>query len=402
MGFLTTNLKHKQAGRSRRLRVAVVTGTRAEFGPLESVLRAMKRWPRLDPRLIVTGMHLLPQFGRTIDQIRAAGWRVDATVRMQTGRGANEEPDALARGISGIARAIDRLACPVVFVLGDRIEAFAAACAATVGRRVLCHSHGGDRAMGILDDIYRDAISRMAHVHLAASRDAVRRLQRMGEEPWRIHLVGAPGLDDIRVLRAGMHRGGHRVRVRLNELMVSVAKRPYAVVVQHPIGRSASAEAATMRRVLQAVEAVGLGGAIIFPNSDAGHEGIVRQIGRWRNRPEWRVFRSLPREDYLLLASHAAVLVGNSSSGIIESASLGVPAVNIGPRQEGRLRCGRSVVDVPDQPLAIRRAVAQAAKTTRPAPTRSVYGDGRAGERIARILGRLKVDDRLTRKRPVF
>ncbi|NLE57006.1 MAG: UDP-N-acetylglucosamine 2-epimerase (hydrolyzing), partial [Planctomycetes bacterium] len=126
------------------------------------------------------------------------------------------------------------------------------------------------------------------------------------------------------------------------------------------------------------------------------------EIGHWQNRREWRVFRSLPREDYLLLASHAAVLVGNSSSGIIESASLGVPAVNIGPRQEGRLRCGRSVVDVPDQPLAIRRAVARAARTTRPAPTRSVYGDGRAGERIARILGCLKADDRLTRKRPVF
>jgi UDP-hydrolysing UDP-N-acetyl-D-glucosamine 2-epimerase len=402
MGLLTGNRRQKRKQRSSRLRVAVVTGTRAEFGLLEPVLRAMRRRPRLDPKLIVTGMHLLPQFGRTVDQIRAAGWRVDVTVRMQTGRGASEEPAVLARGISGIARALDRLDCPVVLVLGDRIEAFAAACAATVGRRVLCHIHGGDRAMGEMDDIYRDAISRMAHVHLAASRDAVRRLRRMGEQPWRVHLVGAPGLDDIRAFRRRLAGSDHKVGMRLRERIGPLAERPYAVVIQHPIGRSDSAEAASMRRVLEAVEAAGLGGAIIFPNSDAGHKGIVREIGRWQKRRKWPVFRSLPREDYLLLASHAAVLVGNSSSGIIESASLGVPAVNIGPRQEGRLRCGPSVADVPDRSQAIRRAVARAARAPRPAPARSVYGDGRAGERIADKLGRLWVDDHLIRKRPMF
>jgi len=402
MGFVTTNRRQERKRRSRNLRVAVVTGTRAEFGLLEPVLRAMQRRPRLDPRLIVTGMHLLPQFGRTVDQIRAAGWRVHATVRMQSGRGVSEEPEALAHGISGIARALDRLDCPVALVLGDRIEAFAAACAATVARRVLCHIHGGDRALGDLDDIYRDAISRMAHVHLAASQEAVLRLRRMGEEPWRIHLVGAPGLDDIRAFHTRWGQRARRTNVRLQELIGPLAGRSYAVVIQHPIGRSDSAEAATMRRVLKSVEAADLDGVIIFPNSDAGHKGIVREIARWQKRRQWLVFRSLPREDYLLLASHAAVLVGNSSSGIIESATLGVPAINIGPRQEGRLRCGPSVVDVPDQSQAIRRAVARAARAARPAQARSVYGDGRAGERIADILGRLRLGDRLIRKRLMF
>ncbi|MGQ9651963.1 MAG: UDP-N-acetylglucosamine 2-epimerase [Phycisphaerae bacterium] len=399
---MITDRRQEQQRRSGKLRVAVVTGTRAEFGLLEPVLRAMHRRKRLDPRLIVTGMHLLPQFGRTVDQIRAAGWRVAATVRMQSGRGAREEPEALARGISGMARAIDRLDCPVVLVLGDRIEAFAAACAATTARRVLCHIHGGDRALGELDDVYRDAISRMAHVHLAASQDAVLRLRRMGEEPWRIHLVGAPGLDDIRAFRAQWNQRARRTNRRLQELIGPLARRSYAVVIQHPIGRSDAAEAATMQRVLDAVEAASLAGVIIFPNSDAGHKGIVREIGRWQKHGQWLVFRSLPRQDYLLLASHAAVVVGNSSSGIIESASLGVPAVNIGPRQEGRLRCGPSVVDVPDRSQAIRRAVANAARATRPAPSRSVYGDGNAGKRIADILGRLRLGDRLIRKRPMF
>ncbi len=145
MGFLKANARGKQ--REDRLRVAVVTGTRAEFGLLEPVLRAMRRHRRLEPRLIVTGMHLLSKFGRTIDQIREAGWDVDAVVRMQSGRGVREEPEALAKGISGIAKAFDRLDCPVVLVLGDRIEALAGACAAAVGRRILVHIHGGDRAV---------------------------------------------------------------------------------------------------------------------------------------------------------------------------------------------------------------------------------------------------------------
>lgn len=401
MGFLRRASKYLRE--PSRLRVAVVTGTRAEFGLLEPVLRAMKRHRRLQPRLIVTGMHLLAEFGRTIDRIRRAGWRVDATVRMQTGvDGFGQGPEALARGIAGIGRALDRLDCPVAVVLGDRIEAFAAACATTAARRILVHIHGGDRAVGDLDDIYRDAISRMAHVHLAASREAVARLRRMGEAARRIHLVGAPGLDDIRAFHEHERKNRAASQRRLLKLIGPVARRPYAVVIQHPIGRHDAAEAASMRRILEAVRAAGLGGVIIYPNSDAGHAGIIGEIRRWQSKPAWRVFRSLDRDDYLRLACHAAVLVGNSSSGIIESASLGVPAVNVGPRQEGRLRCGPAVIDVPDRAAAIRRAIARAIRARRPVSSRSVYGDGRAGQRIAAVLGRLRITQDLLRKRFMF
>lgn len=393
----------KRNSRSPRRTVAVVTGTRAEFGVLESVLRAMRSSRRLNSRLIVTGMHLLPQFGKTIDHIRDAGWRVDATVPMQSG-GDDPSAEALAvgRGVTGIARALDRLRAQVVVVLGDRIEALAGAVAACAGRRVLAHIHGGDRATGDVDDILRNAITRMAHVHLAASQDAVKRLKRMGEPPDRIHLVGAPGLDDIRRLLSRMRAGPRSAERRVRQLLGPLAGAPYALVVQHPCGRGPQQEKAIMDAITKAVEGCGLNGVAIYPNSDPGHSGIVEVINALRSNPRWMSFRSLPREDYLRLASGAALMVGNSSSGVIESASLGINAVNIGRRQFGRLRCGTNVLDAGESPAAILAAVRKALRMAKPRPERSVYGDGKAGRRVARILESLIISPFLLRKNLTF
>jgi UDP-N-acetylglucosamine 2-epimerase (non-hydrolysing)/GDP/UDP-N,N'-diacetylbacillosamine 2-epimerase (hydrolysing) len=385
--------------RTQRRRIAVVTGTRAEFGIVEAVVRELSRRRSLDPKLIVTGMHLLPKFGRTIDHIRRSGWRVDATVRMQSGRDdPSEEAVAVGRGVAGIARALDRLGCEIVIVLGDRIEALAGACAAAVGRKVLAHIHGGDRATGTVDDALRNAITRLAHVHLVASKDAADRLRRMGEQPWRIHLVGAPGLDGIRRFCEAEQVNRRASDLRLHAILGPIADRPYAVVAQHPLARSARQEGGTMRNIIAAVERCGLAGAVIYPNSDPGHEGIIRVIRGLERKPNWRVFRSLVREDYLRLVYRSAVLVGNSSSGIIESASLGVNAVNVGPRQTGRLRCGPNVLDCGESASAIERAVRQAINRGRPVPGRSVYGDGRASGRIADVFERLIISPALLLK----
>ncbi len=380
-------------------RVAVVTGSRAEFGLLEPVLHAMQGHPRLDPRLIVTGMHLLPKFGRTIEHIRAAGWRIDATVRMQTGEdAAAAEPLAVARGMAGIARALHRLRCEIVVVLGDRIEAFAAASAAATGRLIVAHIHGGDRATGDVDDALRNAITRLAHVHLVASRDAADRLKRMGEAPERIHRVGAPGLDAIRVFHDTQRADPARCEELLRARIGSLADRSYAVVLHHPCGRLAHVEAATMRHIVAAVTRCGLAGVAIFPNSDPGHEGILKILGQVARKHDWRRFWSLPREDYLRLVSRAAVLVGNSSSGIIESASLRVNAVNVGSRQLGRLRCGPNVIDCGETAAAITAALRTALDRPRPSPQRSRYGDGQAGPRIAEILDGLDITPDLRQK----
>lgn len=390
---------------SRRRRIAVITGTRAEWGLLEPVMSAIRKRRRLDARVIVTGMHLLKKFGSTVELIRAAGWPIAAEIKMQTGRdSAAAESTALARGIAGIGTALETMNAEIVVVLGDRIEAFAGACAATVSRRILAHIHGGDRAPGDVDETLRNAITRLAQVHLAASRDAAARLRKMGEDPKRIHVVGAPGLDDIRAFLAGEGKDGRATDAWLAIQLGPLAERPYAVVVQHPYGRTAEAEARTMQNILRAVRRGGLAGVAIYPNSDPGHGGIVRELAGLKKDPHWRVFRSLPRWDYLRLLSRAAVMVGNSSGGIIESASLGLKAVNVGPRQHGRLRCGKNVIDVGESAAGILRGLRRALSEpgVRPGGSVSVYGDGRAGSGIARILEELIITPALRRKSLTF
>lgn len=387
-----------RSSRSPRLRrVAIITGTRAEFGLLESLLRALRDDSAIKPQLIVTGMHLLPKFGRTIDAIAGAGWPIAATVPMQSGSD-DDAAEALAvgRGVSGIACQLDRLDSQAAVVLGDRIEAFAGACAAATGRRLLVHIHGGDRAVGDVDDALRAAITRLAHLHYVASQDAQRRLLRMGEEAWRIHRVGAPGIDDIRRFRTA--DDSCRIPESLKTLLKNRDRRPYAVVVQHAFGRPPSLEAAVLRRIGEAVEQCGLAGVALYPNSDPGHEGILKVLRGLQRRPGWHVIASLPRREYLQLVGKAAVMIGNSSSGIIESASIGVNAVNIGPRQAGRLRCGSGVIDAREDRASILHALRRAIRRPRPSAARSVYGDGQAGRRMARLLSRIRLSPRLLQK----
>jgi len=378
----------RRRSRARRRRVAVVTGTRAEYGLLRSTLRALRGDPRLELQLAVTGMHLLPKFGRTIDQIRADGFPIAARVPMQRGDDSpGDQAAGLARGVAGLARFLVRAESDVVLVLGDRIEAMAGALAAVTTGRVLAHVHGGDAAAGDFDDTLRHAVTKLAHLHLVATRDARRRVLRLGEQPERIHVVGAPGLDEL--------------RARLAEQARCPSRRGTALVVQHAYGRSAAVEQALMSTLLMEIARARLRRVIVYPNSDRGHEGVIRAINVHRRTSipgDVEVHRSLPRDVFLRRLIEARVLVGNSSSGLIEAPFAGTPSVNIGERQAMRLAGGRSVLHAAETAASIRGALRRAlGMRVRPA-ARGVYGTGRSGERIADILARVPLDGRLARK----
>lgn len=380
---------------SRRT-IVVVTGTRAEYGILRTVIAAIQAHPRLRLRLVVTGMHLLRKFGNTVNEIRRDGWKIDARVPMQSEADHPAEQAAgMGRGIAGLARVFKRLEPTFVVVLGDRIEAFAAAAATVMSRRLLAHIHGGDVAAGDIDDTLRHAISKLAHVHLPATRDAAERIRRLGEDRWRIHQTGAPGLDELRELL-------DRTETKSLNLLDYAANEDFAIVVRHPCSRSAPTERQQMENLLGAVRAEGLASVVLYPNSDPGNSGIIRAIQRARHHPSVRVYPSLPRPVYLSLLRRARILVGNSSSGIIEAAFLGTPAVNVGQRQAGRLRASRCILDASENVASIRRAI-RAARRMRPRPgARTAYGDGRAGKRIAKVLATVKLTERLAFKRITY
>lgn len=380
------------ARRPRRKRVAVVTGSRAEYGLLTSTLAAIEDSPRLELQLVVTGMHLLSRFGRTIREIEADGWRIAARVPMQRGDDAvTDQAQGLGRGVAGLARAVERLGSDVVLVLGDRIEAMAAALAAVTTGRAVAHIHGGDVAPGDFDDSLRHAITKLAHMHLAATRDAARRIVRLGERADRVHVVGAPGLDRLRELLRGRARRG--------------ARSGTALVVHHAYGRDAAREQAVATNVLRAVADAGLRRVIVYPNSDRGHSGVLRAIERHAaaaRNGDVRLHRSLPRDAFLDALLAADVLVGNSSAGVIEAPFAGTPSVNVGQRQRGRMPGGPSVIHAPEQRAAVRAAIAAALRKRPRAGASRVYGDGQAGRRIAAVLERQEVTPELLRKRIAY
>lgn len=288
---------------------------------------------------------------------------------------------AVGRGVEGFARAFAALKPDWVVVLGDRIEAFAAASAASIGGLALAHVHGGDRAEGIADESMRHAISKLSHVHMAATEESALRLVRMGEPPAQVHVIGSPALDEL----AGIEP--------MTDVEAHVLGDPRAVFLMHPSGLAEADERAMVRSALHATAAAYRGHAVLClsPNRDAGREWVEEEIETFRARVKWPKAGHLPRATFVALLKRLAssahgLIVGNSSAGLIECAVLKLPAVNVGPRQAGRERAA-NVVDAPSGD-SVSTAIARALTVDRAGITHP-YGAGQAGIRAAALLSAL-------------
>jgi UDP-hydrolysing UDP-N-acetyl-D-glucosamine 2-epimerase len=340
-------------------------------------------------------MHLDPSRGSSLEAIRADGWEVDRVVPW-AGE-ASPTPVGTARSTgqatAGIAEALEALKADVVLVVGDRVEALAAATAGHLSGRVVAHIHGGDRAVGLVDDSLRHAITKLAHVHFPATVQSAARLRRLGEQPWRIHRVGSPGIDGIARVAAPW--------ADVRRAFPNVGRRGYPLLVLHPADADEAIEERRAGLVLRAVQSIGYpgGAVVIYPNNDPGAGGIMRCWETQAATPGCVFRRDVPRPLFLALLRDAAVLAGNSSSGIIEAASFGTPVVDVGPRQAGREH-GRNVVHVPYDAGRIRSALMRLWNGGRPRPfaPRNIYGGAGTGRRIARVLSSMKLDARLLRK----
>lgn len=361
--------------------ICVVTGGRAEYGLLQPVMAEIREAVDLQLQLIVTGSHLEPRFGMTVEQIEADGFAIDARAPLGLAQDApGDVVWAMARCLTGVSDALERLKPDLMLVLGDRYEILAAAQAALIHGVPVAHIAGGDVTEGAFDESIRHALTKLAHLHLTTHADAAGRVARMGEEPWRIHVVGSPGLDQLR--RLELLEGG-----ALEAALGAPLGERNLLVTYHPVTLDADRGLAGFEALLAGLDALPREVVkwVTRPNADPGGAAVEAALDLWAaGRDDVHVFASLGQLRYLSLMAKVDAVVGNSSSGLYEAPSLAVPTVDVGDRQKGRLAAA-SVIRCPAEPRAIADAVRQAFDRGRVAVS-NPYGDGDSARRIVEVL----------------
>jgi len=378
----------------------VVTGTRAEYGILRPVLRAIRAHPLLELMLVVTGMHLLHEFGYTVGEIENDGFKIDAKIDMllasDTLRGMAK---SVGLGIHSMAQCLEQLKPDMVLVLGDRLESFAATVASAYMHIPIAHIAGGDTGIGSnIDNPNRHAMTKFAHIHLPSTEGARERIIRMGEEDWRVYKVGSPGLDEV--LNAEL--AASDVIAKKYSLDLS---KPLILLIQHSVTTQVDEAPRQMRTTLEVIKELNLPTIQIYPNSDAGGRSIIEVIKEYEKYHFIKSFKSLPRFEYLSLMKIASVIVGNSSSAYIEAPSFGLPAVEVGIRQVGREK-GKNVIEVGHDKAEIMRAIKKALTDqeflSEVKNCENPYGDGKSSPRIVKILCDIEITPELIRKRITY
>ncbi|MGA3025320.1 MAG: UDP-N-acetylglucosamine 2-epimerase [Bryobacteraceae bacterium] len=394
----------------KKRKIAVFTGNRAEYGLQYPILRAIAADPRLEYFLLAGGAHLQQDFGGTVAEIAADGFQVHAQVVIDVHEDAlSGTARAIGAGILSLSGILDGLRPDFLVVYADRFESFAAVIAGTQMNIPTAHVEGGDYTEGgALDDTVRHAMTKLAHLHFTTNECAAERVRRMGEEPWRVFNVGFPALD---LVAAGLYATPDEVVATLG-LDLS---RPIVLFCQHSVTTEFERAGEQVSASLEALTALARRGyqvVMTYPNNDAGGRRIIDELHRVERAagPNIQVFKSLGRRNFHGLLNvigrvGRGAFAGNSSAGIKETPAFGCPAVNIGARQQGRLR-GANVLDVPYEAEAIAAAIERCASDDgfrgQCRTCRNPYGAGNAGPRIAEVLATIPLDLRLLRKKMTY
>ncbi len=374
-------------------KICIVIGSRANYSSIKSAMRAIQSHPLLELQLIVGASAILDRYGAVIHLIEEDGFTASARVHMLI---EGETPATMAKstglGLMELPTIFEQMKPDVVLTVGDRFETMATTLAAAYMNIPVAHTMGGE-VSGTIDESIRHAVTKFAHIHFPACEGARERIIRLGELPEHVHMVGCPRIDlvadildapEISLESALFDKG---VGGGLN------FDQPFVLVSQHPVTTEYGAGEAQITMTLEAIRALDLPAIVLWPNADAGSDDIARGIRKWRERKldrHMHFFKNLPIETYVRLMRKTACLVGNSSSGIREGAYIGTPVVNIGTRQTARDR-GSNVLDVPYDKVEIKAAITRQVSNG-PYAMAPIYGDGRAGRRIADILSTEVVD----------
>lgn len=376
--------------------IGVITVARSDYGIYLPILQQIQKDPDLRLFLIVAGMHLSPEFGLTGEIIERDGFKIDERVEMLL---SSDTPAGIAKsmglGTIGFAQTYARVRPDILLVLGDRFEMHAAVVASLPFKIPIAHIHGGESTVGAIDEALRHSMTKMSHLHFVATDIYAQRVIQMGEEPWRVVVSGAPGLDNL-----------HKIRLLdrdelAQQLGLDLAS-PFLLITFHPVTLEDEQTEMQIQALLAALEQVDMSLIFTHPNADTRSRFIIQMIQAFVTRCQRaELVINLGTENYFSMMKWAGAMVGNSSSGIIEAASFKLPVVNIGTRQQGRVR-DKNVIDVGYTSAEILVGINRATSPEFSATLSELvnpYGDGRAAERIVDTLKQVRINKSLLMKR---
>ena len=375
-------------------KISITTGTRSEYGLLRPLIEKISQDKNFQLYLIVTGMHLSKKYGLTIREIKNDGFKISAKINMiPNGDSMIAMSDALGRGIVNFSKVFKKIKPDINIILGDRDEAFASAIAASHMNIPNAHIHGGDKSKAGIDEYNRHAITKLSNIHFAATRKSAKRILKMGENPKFIVFSGSPGIDEIKknkISSKNFLEKKYRIRLTGKEI----------ILLQHPVTTQVKQSSNQIKNTLDAISKTKLTTIAIAPNSDAGNKAIFNNLKMYSKKYSFiKVYKNIPRADYLGFLRYCGVLVGNSSSGIIEASYFSIPVINIGIRQDNR-ETGRNVTNIKNfDQKQIHSAIKKALKIKNVKNCSSnIYGDGNSSEIIIKFLSKLKINDELLQK----
>ncbi len=381
-------------------KIGVITGTRADYGILRILIDEICESEKLELIIYVTGIHLLRKYGSTISLIEEDGFynyiKIVPMYREDLSLGS-----AIARGIINFTNEFNYDKPDMILVLGDRYEMLSAVISASTLNIPIAHIHGGDSVpLGQIDEQIRHAITKFAHIHFPATEKSAERIRRMGEESWRIHIVGSPAVDMIKLYSNDLWDK----KEVYDELDLDSSKK-IVTCIYHSFIPEYKKSGENMKHILISLDKFDIQVVVIYPNNDKGSEQIIEEIEKFRNNKKFKIYKNLERGLYLSLLSISDLMIGNSSSGIIDTLTFKLPVINIGNRNLGR-ESGINVLNTPifhkisfDDIITL--ALSDAFKE-RCKDTKQIYGDGNSSKKIVKILEDLKIDKKLLIKKMTY
>lgn len=381
-------------------KILIVTGTRSEYGLLYWTMKEIQNDSELELQLVVTGNHLVEEYGYTVEQIRKDGFKIDEEIDMIIN---SEKKSSIAKsmGIEMIqmAQCFDRLKPDILLVLGDRYETFVASTCAMMMNIPIAHMNGGESTEGAVDEQIRHAITKMAHIHFSGAEYYKERIIKMGEEPWRVHNVGQAGIENIKRLNLLEKEELEK------ELNVCFDKSIF-LITYHPVTLDLENIEKQIDNLLDAIKEFDAKYIFTYPNADFGSKIIIDKVNNFvRDNENAYLYYTLGQKRYLSLLKYADIMIGNSSSGIIEAPSFKLPVINIGDRQKGRLKSNNIVntgYNKEEIIESINKVLYDKDFRGNLNNIRNVYGNGNVSKQIIDILKYTNFDKNLLSKKLTY